>query len=93
MLQKTRALPLTRSADNFSFNNKLCATDQIQKLHAVVIHELIVLTPKITVQQRKLITAILPLFLDFSVSHSVEQTFVLEKNRRKVMDCKSLSKL
>ena len=41
----------------------------------------------------KLITMILPLFLDFSVSHSVAQTFVLEKNRRKVMDCKSLSKL
>ena len=80
MLQKTRALPLTRSADDFIFNNKLCATDQIQKLHAVVIHELIVLTPKITVQQRKLITAILPLFLDFSASHSVAQTFGLIKD-------------
>ena len=44
---------------------KPCAFYQIQKLHAVVIHELIVLTPKIIVQQRKLITMILPLFLDF----------------------------
>ena len=64
---------------------------QFLKIVAVVIHELIVLTPKITVQQRKLITMILPLFLDFSVSHSVAQTFVLEKNRRKVSDCSLLN--
>ena len=86
MLQKTRALPLTRSADYFSFNNKLCATDQIQKLHAVVIHELIVLTPKIIVQQRKLITMILPLFLDFLLSYEAHSCG-LDKIRRKERDC------
>ena len=45
---------------------KICSYYQIQNLHAVVIHELIVLTTKIIVQQRKLITKILPLILDFS---------------------------
>ena len=44
----------------FCLNIKLCSIYQIQKLHAVVIHELIVLTPKIIVQQRKLITMIKP---------------------------------
>ena len=49
----------------FILQIKVCGIYQIQKLHAVVIHELIVLTPKIIVQQRKLITIIFPLFLDF----------------------------
>ena len=45
----------------------VCSFYQIQKLHAVVIHELIVMTPKIIVQQQNLITMILLLFLDFLV--------------------------
>ena len=53
----------------FILEIKVCAIYQIQNLHAVVIHELIVLTPKIIVQQRKLITMILPLFLDFLSVH------------------------
>ena len=51
----------------FSLQIKVCSFCQIQKLHAVVIHQLMVLTPKIIVPQRKLITMILPLFLDFLV--------------------------
>ena len=43
----------------------VCSFYQIQNLHAVAIHELIVLAPKIIVPQRKLITMILLLILDF----------------------------
>ena len=64
----------------FCLNVKLCSTYQIQKLHAVVIHELIVLTPKIIVLQRKLITMILPLFLDF-LSVSLWHEFTHEPKR------------
>ena len=64
---------------------KHCAFYQIQKLHAVVIHELIVLTPKIIVQQRNLITVILPLFLDFPLPYEAHSCG-LTKIRRKVRD-------
>ena len=67
----------------FCLNIKLCAIYQIQKLHAVVIHELIVQTPKIIVLQRKLITMILPLFLDF-LSVSLWHKVVHQLIRRKV---------
>ena len=77
--------------DPFKDKSKLCAFKpcafyQIQKLHAVVIHELIVLTPKIIVQQRKLITMILPLFLDFLLSYEAHSCG-LDKIRRKERDC------
>ena len=65
---------------------KLCAFYQIQKLHAVVIHELIVLTPKIIVRQRKLITMILPLFLDF-LAYYEAHSCGLDIIRRIVRDC------
>ena len=64
---------------------KHCAFCQIQNLHAVVIHELIVLTTKIIVQQRKLITKILPLILDFLLSYEAH-SYGLAKTRRRVRD-------
>ena len=64
---------------------KHCAFCQIQNLHAVVIHELIVLTTKIIVQQRKLITKILPLILDFLLSYEAHSCG-LTKIRRRVRD-------
>ena len=67
----------------FILQIKVCAVLQIQKLHAVVIHQLMVLTPKIIVQQRKLITMILPLFLDFLF---VQNNVAQELNRRRVRD-------
>ena len=62
-----------------------CSIYQIQKLHAVVIRKLISLTTKIIVQQRKLITMILPLFLDFPLPYEAHSCG-LTKIRRKVRD-------